>query len=172
MQINFESKKTTELDGNTILKICKLKNKHWKFNLKNQILWFNKYIKKKDIHNLCFLNKKLIGYTSLRQGYYNFTKNGKKKSFLLFDTLVLDPEHRKQKLGILMMKFNNLIILKKKKPSFLVCKMSLVKFYRSSGWKLLAKNKFLTNYKLLRLKGMTYLFNEKNKNKIFFNLYE
>ena len=81
MQINFESKKTTELDENTILKICKLKNKHWKFNLKNQILWFNKYIKKKDIHNLCFLNKKLIGYTSLRQGYYNFTKNGKKKKF-------------------------------------------------------------------------------------------
>ena len=89
MEINFESKKTTELDGNTILKICRLKNKHWKFNLKNQILWFNKNIKKNDIHNLCFLKKKLIGYTSLRQGYYNFTKNGKKKVFYYLTHLFL-----------------------------------------------------------------------------------
>ena len=64
------------------------------------------------------------------------------------------------------------MILKKKKPSFLVCKISLVKFYKSNGWKLLAKNKYLTSYKFFRLKGMTYLFNKKNKNKILFNLYE
>ena len=74
MQITFESKKTNKLDRKTILKICKLKNIHWKFGYSNQIQWFNENIKKDDIHNLCFLKKKLIGYTAQRQGYFKRKK--------------------------------------------------------------------------------------------------
>lgn len=169
MQIKLESKKTNELDRNTILNICRLKNIHWKFGYSNQIHWFNENIKKNDIHNLCFLNKNLIGYTALRQGYY-FVKKNKKKNFLLFDTLIVNPKYRKKKLGDLLMKFNNLIILREKKPSFLVCKNKLIKFYRLNNWKVIAKQKYKTLYKSFNLKGMTFHFNEKIKNKIYFNL--
>ena len=64
-----------------------------------------------------FLNNNLIGYTALRRGYY-FVKKNKKKNFLLFDTLIVNPKYRKKKLGDLLMKFNNLIILKEKKTLF------------------------------------------------------
>ena len=97
MQIKLESKRTNKLDRKTILKICKLKNIHWKFGCSNQIQWFNENIKKDDIHNLCFLKKNLIGYTALRQGYY-FVEKKKKKKFLLFDTLIINPKYQKKKI--------------------------------------------------------------------------
>ncbi len=169
MQIKLESKRTNKLDRKTILKICKLKNIHWKFGCSNQIQWFNENIKKDDIHNLCFLKKNLIGYTALRQGYY-FVEKKKKKKFLLFDTLIINPKYQKKKLGNLLMKFNNLIILKEKKPSFLVCKNRLVKFYRLNNWKVIARQKYKTLYKSFNLKGMTFHFSEKIEKKIYFDV--
>ena len=70
MQIIFESKKTNKLDRKTILKICKLKNIHWKFGYSNQIQWFNENIKKDDIHNLCFLKKSFLNKILSTQADY------------------------------------------------------------------------------------------------------
>ena len=95
MLIEFRTLKTEKLSKKNILQICKLKDFHWKFGLQNQISWFNKNIKKNDLHNLLYIKKDLAGYTSLRKGYYNYSKN-KKKNFLLFDTLILNPKYRKR----------------------------------------------------------------------------
>ena len=66
MEYLVTSKKTSELNKKNILDICSLKNTHWKNGLKSNLDWFNKYVKSNDVHNLLFINNKLIGYTLLR----------------------------------------------------------------------------------------------------------
>jgi len=64
--IHTKSLTYKHLSKKIILDICKLKNENWNYGLTSNLKWFKKKVKKKDIHNLLFLNKKLIGYTLLR----------------------------------------------------------------------------------------------------------
>ena len=81
MIINFISKKTVDINQKIILQICKLKNTHWKFGLNKKILFFKNNIKKNDFHYFFYIKNKLIGYTSLRNGFYY--NNKQQKKFLL-----------------------------------------------------------------------------------------
>ncbi len=173
MEVKLKSLITKELNKNIILQICKLKNTHWKFTLNKQILWFKENVKTDDIHNLCYLNKKLIGYTALRNIYYVFDKKDKssKKKLLLFDTLIVDPKYRKKNLGVLMMKFNNLIINNENKPSYLICKKNMIKFYRSNNWILISKKEINIQFKSQSFTSMIFNFKKKNNKKINIILY-
>ena len=93
-----------------------------------------------------------------------------KKKFLLFDTLIINPKYKKKHIGALMMKFNNFIIIQNKKPSFLVCKKNLIKFYQLNNWKKIPKNKYITLYKSFNSTGMTFKFEEKIGSKLLLNL--
>ena len=169
MEIYFKSLKTKQIGKSLILQICHLKNLHWKFGINQQFKWFKKNIKPEDIHNICFYNQKLIGYTALRKGYYFFHNDKRKKNYLLFETLILKKNVRKLKIGKLMMNFNNFIIEKKKKPAFLICKKKLIKFYVKYGWKKINNQNYKTLYKSFNCSAMTYKLNS-NTQKIYFNL--
>jgi len=70
------SKETTKLTKKEILKICYLKNTHWKHGIKKQLDWFKNNIIDRDIHNLLLINKKIVGYTALKKRvYYSYQKN-------------------------------------------------------------------------------------------------
>ena len=134
MNYNLVSINTFRLSKDKIIQINKLKDSQWKYGLKSQIKWFNKNIKKHDIHNLFYIKSKLVGYTLLRRRTY-FTKNDKKrKKYILFDTLVLDKKYRNKKFSNLLMIFNNIIIRETGLFSFLICKNSLINFYKSNNW--------------------------------------
>ena len=60
MNIILKSKKTKKLKKKEVNDICKLKNTHWNYGLKNQKKWFENNIDNKDIHNLYFFNNKII----------------------------------------------------------------------------------------------------------------
>ena len=155
------SKKTTQLKASEIIEILRLKNSFWKFNIKSQKKWFELNVKRKDIHNLLFLDNKLIGYTLLR---FRKIKNLKKFYFLL-DTIIINKKFRKKKYGNLLMEFNNNIIYQNKKIGFLVCDKKEIQFYKKFKWKILNKKYFgmdeIKNFKY----GM--IFNNKLKNKFF-----
>ena len=59
MKIICKSKKTKDLSKTEINNICKLKNKHWNFGLKSQLIWFkkNSSLKKDGISNLNMHNE-------------------------------------------------------------------------------------------------------------------
>ena len=97
--ISFQSISSGKLKKKQINEICLLKDKEWKFGIKSQINWFNKNIKRDDIHNLLYANTKLIGYTLLRKRYCKVNNIEKKKTYLLFDTLVIDKKFRKNDLA-------------------------------------------------------------------------
>ena len=167
--ISFHSISSIKLKKKQIKEICLLKDKEWKFGIKSQMNWFDRNIKRDDIHNLLYINTKLIGYTLLRKRFCKFNNIAKKKTYLLFDTLILDKKFRKNNYSTLLMNFNNKIIQKKGLFSFLICKKKLVNFYKKNGWKILSKNRIkIADYKFSSF-GMIFN-NNKIYKKYFFNI--
>lgn len=173
MNLNFRSLKTKHLKKNDIKEICRLKSTFWNFSLKKQINWFNKNIKQNDIHNCLYIDKKLIGYTALRKGYFTFKKKKflSKRNFLLFETLIIAKKYRDFSIGKMLMNFNNMIINKHNQPAFLICKSRLIKFYSKFNWVKISKKDFNTEYKSFNCSGMTYKLNTFKNTKVYFNIY-
>ena len=167
MNYSFISETSNKLSKIQVKLICKLKNQEWKFGIKSQIDWFYKNVKQNDIHNLFFINSKLIGYTFLRKRTCIVKKMPKTKIFskyLYFDTLILDKKFRQKKLSNLMMNFNNTVIKKSGYFSFLLCKYKSLSFYKKYGWIKLRNNQILLQDHLFSTYyGM--IFNNKNYTK-------
>ena len=136
--IKLISKKTSKLSNKEIRSICLLKNTYWKYGINSQVTWFKKNVKSFDVHNMLLINKKLVGYTLLR---VRKMKSHFISKYFLFDTLIIKKEFRKTKLSNSIMNFNNSVIKKNKKISFLVCKKKLIKYYNKYGWVKLNKKK-------------------------------
>ena len=77
------SKTTPLLSKKEIKNICILKDTQWKHGIKSQLNWYKKNIKKENIHNLLFINSKLIGYTLLRKRTCFVNKVKKNTYFLI-----------------------------------------------------------------------------------------
>ena len=119
MNIKLKSLKSINLKKNELSQIFKLKNSHWKTSINEQKKWFKKNINPNDIHNIIYLNNKIVGYNCLR----NMRLIQKRNKYLLFDTIIIKKVYRKLKLGSLLMEQNNKIIKKKKlQPYFCVIK--------------------------------------------------
>ena len=166
------SKSTKKLSNDDIQRICRLKDSQWKFGIKSQLNWFKKNVKSFDIHNCFYIKNYLIGYTSLKKRKLEIS--GKKKNYLLFDTLVIKKNLRKRKLSYLMMLFNNKVIKINKKISFLMCKNELVSFYEKFFWKKFKKKQFEVIDHPFNTNGMLFNFprnykNFKKKIKIYIN---
>lgn len=132
IRLKKKSLKTTKLKKHQIIDILNLKEQKWKFGIKSQKIYFKNNTKPQDLHNLFFFGNKLIGYTALkRRTYFN---NNRKREYLLFDTLILSKNYRNLKISKTMMSFNNKIIRKNKKSSFLICDKKLRSFYEKFSW--------------------------------------
>lgn len=170
MLINLISKKNSTITTTEINRICKLKETHWKFGFRSQIEWFKKNIKKNDIHNLLYLNNILIGYTCLRNR--KCLINNIMSDYLLFYTLIINKKYRNKKYSNILMDFNNNIIKKNKKISFLICKKKLVKFYKKNKWHLIENKIFKVIGYEFKTFGMVYNINKnhlkKKNNYVFF----
>ena len=146
MSFTLTSITSSKISKEQIKSICKLKNQEWSYGVKSQINWYNKNVKRKDIHNLFFNKSKLIGYTLLRRRTCVIKKisggEGIISQYLYFDTLILDKQFRKKKLSDLMMSFNNTIVKQSGYFSFLICKYKLLSFYKKNNWIKLEKNEF------------------------------
>ena len=157
------AKKTPSLKTAEIKRICQLKSTEWPFEIEKQYDWFNKQIKKKDIHILLIKKKNLIGYTCLR--YKNFFSKKKKISFLLFDTHIIKKSLRNKGLGKILITKAIRIIKKKNIISLLFCGQNHLKYYRKYNWNIINKKKYLCNKnykkKYLMYIGKKFLFKKK-----------
>ena len=147
--IIFKNLKNNKIKKQDIKSILLLKKQNWKYPLKSQYKYFYDNIKPNDIHCMMYLKKSLIGYTLLRLREIFGTK------FLLFDTYIINRKFRSQGYGANLLLFDNKIIKKKKLPSILVCRKSMIKFYKNFGWglsKIKIKNKNLMYYNINKSK--------------------
>ena len=171
-KITYKSLTTKKLTSQYKKKILQLKIQHYKYTYSKQLLWFKNEIKQNDLHNIIFYNKKLIGYTCLRKKKYLSTENQFKKN-LIFDTCVIDNRYRGLGFGAMLMKFNNKIIKKSKKPAFLLCKKNLISFYKKFKWEKISKKKIsFMDHDTKNLNFMCKNFKKRSNSntKIFLNL--
>ena len=169
------SLKKKNLKKKQILSICKLKNLFWVWTVPKQIEWFEKKVKKTDINNMLILNNRLVAYTLLRKRKAYVNK--KPLIYYYFDTCVVHNKFRGKGLGEILMLFNNKILNKLKKHSFLVCKKKTIPFYLKYNWKKLSHNKHqIMDHKsswsnnINSQNGMTYNLDKKVKKEIFYYL--
>lgn len=141
MKLELKSIKNKNLNKNLIKDIINLKKQEWNYNFNKQKDWIKKFVKKDDIHNLLFFNKKLIGYTLLRKRHLilTFKNRSKKKYFFYFDTLILNKNFRGKKFlnksySSFIMSLNLRIINKHNYISILHCKKKMISFYKKYDW--------------------------------------
>lgn len=173
--MNFKSLKTRNLNKTLIKQICYLKNSYWKWDLKKQINWFNQNVKKKDIHNILYINKLLVGYTLLR--LRKVLINKKKFNYYYLDSMIIRKRFRRKKYGTIFMQYNNDIIKKKKLHSFLTTTYSNINFYKKNNWVVLKKKNFLILdhnptwfKKKSEVYGMAFNLNLKKNCKLYYSL--
>ena len=166
--ITLNSVKTKFLPKLLIVKICKLKDIHWKKGMNSQINFFKKNCKPNDINNLLYFKKNLVGYTLLRKR--TFYEGLKKKNYFHFDTLIVDKKFRDLRFSIFLMNFNNYIIKKNNFYSFLICEKKLINFYKKFNWKLENKKKIRIDSLKKNKNIMSYNYKKKNSKKINLNI--
>ena len=173
LKFKLISIKTKDLKRKQILSICKLKNSFWPWTIQKQFKWYKKTTKKTDINNMLIINSKLVGYTLLRKrkGYTN------NQSFIYYylDSFILHKKFRNKGYGKTLILFNNKILNKLKKHSFLTCTKKTIPFYLKYKWKILPKSKFkIMDHKPAwfnsknSINGMTYNLDRKVKKGIFY----
>ena len=174
-KINLISLKTKNLKKKQISSICKLKNSFWPWTIKKQQEWFKEKVKKTDINNLLMLNNMLIGYTLLRKR--KSIIDNRPFIYYYFDTFIIHSKFRDKGYGKKLILFNNKILKREKKHSFLTCEKKMVPFYLKFNWKISPKNNFkIMDHKPTFFKkeadinGMTFNFNKKFKKKILYYL--
>ena len=164
--MKFYKKTTSKLKKKEILDIVKLKNSQWNFGISSQLKWFNnkKNVFRDDFHFFLKKEEKIIGYVQI--GKRKYILDTKEKNYYLFRTLIILKKERSEGLANKIMMEVSKFIKKKKRPSFLICKKNLIRFYKKYGWVSLNKKKFkIEDHKNL-MSGMIYNLNKKNKKKI------
>ena len=173
--MKFQSIKTSELNNKQIDQILNLKNIHWKHGYESQLTWFKKNALVNDLHNLLFINNEIIGYTFLADRslkIFHLNKIYEKLSYTLFATLILSEKYRNFFYVSKFMKFNSEMIVKKNRPSFLLCHDHNVKLYKFFGWSSLDISNFKVPDHSSNLNGMIYnLNNFKKDNNTVYNFY-
>ena len=127
-----------------IKNICKLKDEVWKHGFHKQMNWFEKVVKKKDIHFIIKINKKVVGYLLLRPRTFKYKKDKRiKGKYFLFDSFVVKKNYRGMGLGLKLMNAAKKKILQKNYFSILTSKQKDILFYKKEGWKVSKKIKIL-----------------------------
>ena len=167
------SLKTKDLKKRQIISICKLKNSFFPWTIRKQLEWYKKKVKKTDINNMLIINNRLVGYTLLRKR--NAYENNKSFIYYYLDSFILHKKFRNKGYGKTLILFNNKILNKLKKHSFLTCTKKTIPFYLKYKWKILPKSKFkIMDHKPAwfnsknSINGMTYNLDRKVKKGIFY----
>lgn len=155
---NLITKERKNLSNNEINRICKLKNKFWKFGINSQLKWFKQNVNINDLNNMIYFYDELVAYTSIRFNDKIQIKNSKKKT-LLIDSVIIKNSFRRSGLSNILMEYNSYIIKKYNYCALLICDKKLYNFYKKFSWEKTAKKKYninqsiKTNFLILKFKG-------------------
>lgn len=133
-----------QLTEQDLEKIVSLKKKHWNYSTEEHQNWINNNINKDDIHVLMIENEVLVGYLNLIQT--EVILNNEIHFFLGIGNVCSLEKGlgygRELLIGMQKYLFENNF------KGVLFCKDKLVGFYSRFGWKLIDKNKIISeNYK-------------------------
>ena len=133
---------TYKLNRNLLKSIILLKNTHWNFSVKSQFTWFKNNCHKKDLHFLCFIKDKLVGYGHLGVRTFFIRNKEDKFKYILYRTLIVNKDYRKKGIASKIEISINKYLDKIKKNAFLITQKRTTNFHKKHGWLLLKKINF------------------------------
>lgn len=124
--------KETPID--TLIKIVKLKTKHWKYTEQQHFDWFEKNIQNNDYH-LRIENDKdeIIAYLNLVEIVVS-TDNSELQQYLGIGNVCVDDKMEGKGLGLYLMQTTNFLLKQLNRKGSLICKTQLHNFYTKSNW--------------------------------------
>lgn len=154
MKIHFI--KHSDLDTYYLLKIIDLKNQHWDYSTQEHEDWIKNNIAKDDFHLLLTDNNDiLLAYLNMTN--IEVVQNSQIKiSGFGIGNVCVDKGFNNKGLGLLLMQIANYHIKNLEKQGFLLCKTSLVSFYKKANWQLF-DGEFLVNHENIEAKLMYLL---------------
>ena len=155
--IKYKIIRNKNIKNNQILAISKLKDSFWPYGIKNQKKFLRSNTNINDLHILAYKNKNIVGYVNLKIKLFIKNNNIKKNKFFLFDGLIVDKLFRKVNIGKNIIKICKKRSKSEKIPIFLLCKRSVMPFYKKLNFKIILKKKYhLLNH---RYKGLLMQYN-------------
>jgi len=142
-EIIIKSKFSINLNFKEKKELLKLKSTDYKYNFKQQKKWFDKNINSKDLHNLVYYKKTLIGYNCLRNLKILKINSKKINKVKLFDTLVFKPGFSGRGFSGFLLKKNYRQLNKKKTIGLLYCKRNMFNYYKKFNWVSVKKTQIL-----------------------------
>ena len=140
----FKVKKTYKLTKSECVKIFKLKNTFWKYDLKSQKEFFNKMYKKNDLHILFFNNTNLIGYNCLKVSSNSHFK------YILIDSFIIHPDYQGKGISDILLSKSLNEIINLNYITYLYANSNSLSLYRRFGFQ-------KTKHKLFEKKNQRYL---------------
>jgi len=141
-------KDLTMADG---LRIAYLKEQHWPYGLESQILWMRDNIALDDVH---LMGEKQDGDKIVLEAYITLsnltvTIDNQQIDCIGVGGVCVDKTIQHSGIGRLLMQEAEMYITKQGRLGILLCKESLVSFYKKCGWK-------LVQYKSASVAGINY----------------
>ena len=151
MKIHFI--KHSDLEISYLSKIINLKNQHWDYSNQEHEDWIKNNIDKDDFHLLLTDdNDILLAYLNMNN--IEVVQNPQIRiSGFGIGNVCVDKDFNNKGLGLLLMQIANYHIKNVEKQGFLLCKTSLVSFYKKANWQLFDGD-FLVNQENIEAKLM------------------
>ena len=162
--IKYKLIRNKNINNKQIEGISRLKDSFWKYGLKSQKKFLESNKRFNDLHILAYKEKKIIGYVNLKIKKLQKNLAKKENQFFLFDGFIVDKSFRNMKIGKNLIEICKKKSRKRKIPILLLCKKSILAFYKNFSFKMISKKKFcFVNH---QYKGilMHYNLNMKNIN--------
>lgn len=160
MQINYQVLPHKEINKKTLLEICLLKDQHWKHGIENQLKWINFNINEEDIHLIMYCNKNLLGYINLVNRKISLDNDTKGLKVFGIGNVCISKQNQGCGLGTKLIKTVGKLLLDNERIGVLLCRDSMIEFYKKNGWILIEKPRQGEHFKKLNVNVMIFNLND------------
>lgn len=131
--------KHEELTNSYKKQIVMLKDQHWKYGMQSQLNWIDKNIQLGDLHIVGerWNNKShcICAYLNLVRVNVRFDE--KNYEYIGIGNVCIDKKYEHRGYGIKLLNQVNTYLIETGKQGILLCKDSLVPFYKKCGWEMI-----------------------------------
>ena len=134
--MNWKVVKHKDLSMAEELQIAYLKEQHWQYGLESQILWMRDNIQEDDAH---LIGERSDDKKTIIQAYLTLINlivkiDGQCLDYIGVGCVCVDKAYQQTGIGRHLMKEAELYIKEQNKCGILLCKNTLVPFYKKCGW--------------------------------------
>lgn len=164
-KIHFFFKKNKELSNDERKEIIRLKQEHWNYNYSQQLVWLKQNLLPDDVHLMAYIynensenkQKYLVAYMNIVQ--ITVTIDDQIFYMLGIGNVCVAKRFEHQGCGRQLIEMANSYLDKNRSIGVLLCKSSLVDFYKKIGWVTFENVEIYINSKGYQNNIMYYLSN-------------